>query len=51
MIEGIVLLVGNKISWKGIEVDLTKIDAMGKLPPLSNIKILQSFLGHASFYW
>jgi len=46
--EGIVL--GHKISAKGIEVDKAKIDVIEKLPPLVNVKGIRSFLGHAVFY-
>ncbi|KAL4380087.1 hypothetical protein GQ457_02G027270 [Hibiscus cannabinus] len=46
--EGIVL--GHKISSKGIEVDQAKIDVISKLPPPTTIKGIRSFLGHAGFY-
>ncbi|GJY40576.1 reverse transcriptase domain-containing protein, partial [Tanacetum coccineum] len=46
--EGIVL--GHKISRKGIEVDKAKIDVIAKLPYPSNVKGVRSFLGHAGFY-
>ena len=46
--EGIVL--GHKISARGIEVDRAKIDVIEKLPPPVNIKGTRSFLGHAGFY-
>jgi len=46
--EGIVL--GHKISAKGIEVDRAKIDVIKKLPPPLNVKGVRSFLGHAGFY-
>ncbi|GKB72170.1 putative ribonuclease H-like domain-containing protein [Tanacetum coccineum] len=46
--EGIVL--GHKISRKGIEVDKAKIDVISKLPYPSNVKGARSFLGHAGFY-
>ena len=45
--EGIVL--GQKISSKGIKVDKTKIDVIGKLPPPVNVKGVRCFLGHAGF--
>src|ERR1051325_3065619 len=48
VIEGIVL--GHKISSKGIEVDNAKIDVIETLPPPTNVKGIRSFLGHASFY-
>ncbi|GJX49031.1 reverse transcriptase domain-containing protein [Tanacetum coccineum] len=46
--EGIVL--GYKISRKGIEVDKAKIDVIAKLPYPTNVKGVRSFLGHAGFY-
>ncbi|KAG9458840.1 hypothetical protein H6P81_003348 [Aristolochia fimbriata] len=46
--EGIVL--GHKISERGIEVDRAKIEVIEKLPPPRNIKGIRSFLGHAGFY-
>ena len=46
--EGIVL--GHKISAKGIEVDQAKIEVIEKLPPPVNVKGVRSFLGHAGFY-
>ena len=46
--EGIVL--GHRVSSKGIEVDPTKISTIEKLPPPTNVKGIRSFLGHASFY-
>ena len=46
--EGIVL--GHKISSKGIEVDMAKIEVIGKLAPPSTVKGIRSFLGHAGFY-
>ena len=46
--EGIVL--GHKISAKGIEVDQAKIEVIEKLPPPINVKGVRSFLGHAGFY-
>ena len=46
--EGIVL--GNKISSKGIEVDKAKINVIETLPPPTNVKGIWSFLGHAGFY-
>ncbi|GJT04209.1 reverse transcriptase domain-containing protein [Tanacetum coccineum] len=46
--EGIVL--GYKVSSAGLEVDKAKIDVISKLLPLTNIKGIRSFLGHAGFY-
>ena len=45
--EGIVL--GHRISARGIEVDGAKIEAIAKLPPPSSVKGIRSFLGHAGF--
>nr|GEX17179.1 reverse transcriptase domain-containing protein [Tanacetum cinerariifolium] len=46
--KGIVL--GNKISKSGIEVDKAKVDVITKLPHPTTIKGVRSFLGHAGFY-
>nr|GEW04912.1 hypothetical protein [Tanacetum cinerariifolium] len=46
--EGIVL--GHKISKKGIEVDKAKIEVISKLPHPTTVKGIHSFLGHARFY-
>ena len=46
--EGIVL--GHKVSKKGIEVDRVKIEVIEKLPPPTIVKGIRSFLGHAGFY-
>ena len=46
--EGIVL--GHRISAKGIKVDRAKIEAIEKLPPPSSVKGIRSFLSHAGFY-
>ena len=46
--EGIVL--GNKISSRGIEVDKAKADVIEKIPPPMNVKGIRIFLGHAGFY-
>nr|GEX16550.1 reverse transcriptase domain-containing protein [Tanacetum cinerariifolium] len=43
--EGIVL--GHKISKSGIEVDRAKVDVIAKLPHLTTVKGVRSFLGHA----
>nr|GEV55570.1 DNA-directed DNA polymerase [Tanacetum cinerariifolium] len=54
--EGIVL--GHKISKSGIEVDRVKVNVIAKLPHLTTVKGVRSFLGHAakkvfdaSFFW
>ena len=46
--EGIVL--GHRISIRGIEVDKAKIEVIEKLPPPSSVKGIRSFLSHAGFY-
>nr|GFC11374.1 reverse transcriptase domain-containing protein [Tanacetum cinerariifolium] len=46
--EGIVL--GHKISKKGIEADKAKIEVISKLPHPTIVKEIRSFLGHAGFY-
>lgn len=46
--EGIVL--GHKVSEKGIEVDKAKIDVMVGLALPRTVKDIRSFLGHAGFY-
>nr|GEV01747.1 reverse transcriptase domain-containing protein [Tanacetum cinerariifolium] len=46
--EGIVL--GHKISKSEIEVDRAKVDVIAKLPHMTTIKGVRSFLGHAGFY-
>jgi hypothetical protein len=46
--EGIVL--GHKISEKGIKVDKAKIEVIEQLPLPTNMKGIHSFLGHAGFY-
>ncbi|GJT36153.1 reverse transcriptase domain-containing protein [Tanacetum coccineum] len=43
-------ILGHKISGKGIEVDKAKIDVIAKLPYLTNLKGVRSFLGNAGFY-
>ena len=46
--EGVVL--GHKISTKGIKADQAKIEVIEKLPPPVNVKRVRSFLGHTGFY-
>nr|GFA73351.1 reverse transcriptase domain-containing protein [Tanacetum cinerariifolium] len=46
--EGIVL--GHKISKKGIKVDKAKIKVISKLPHSTTVKGIRSFLRHAGFY-
>ena len=46
--EGIVL--GHRISEKGVKVDRAKVEVIEKLPPPISVKGVRSFLGHAGFY-
>ena len=46
--EGIIL--GHRISEKGIEVDRAKVEVIERLPPPISVKGVRSFLGHAGFY-
>src|SRR3954467_8013539 len=46
--EGIVL--GHKISERGIEVDKANMEAIERMPYPRDIKGVRSFLGHAAFY-
>ncbi|KAI3742950.1 hypothetical protein L1987_60649 [Smallanthus sonchifolius] len=43
--EGIML--GQKLSRAGIEVDRAKIETISKLPPPTSVRSVRSFLGHA----
>jgi hypothetical protein len=45
--QGIVL--GHAMSERDIEVDKAKVETVEKLPPLTDVKSLRSFLGHAGF--
>ena len=46
--EGIVL--GHKVSERGIEVDRAKVEAIEKMQCPRDIKGIRSILGHAGFY-
>jgi len=46
--EGIVL--GHRVSERGIEVDRAKTEVIEQLPPPTNVRGVRSFLGHAGFY-
>jgi len=48
VIEGIVL--GHKISKRGIEVNKAKVEVIEKLTPPTNVKGIRSFLNHVGFY-
>ena len=44
------IVLGHRISERGIEVDRARIEIIEKLPPPTSIKGVRSFLGHAGFY-
>ena len=44
------IILGHKISRKGIEVDKAKIEVIAKLPTPECVKDIRSFLGNAGFY-
>src|SRR3954471_15396196 len=44
------IVLGRKISERGIEVDRTKIEAIEKMPCPRDIKGIHSILGHVGFY-
>ena len=46
--KGIVL--GHRVSERGIEVDRAKIEVIEELPSPMNIRGVCSFLGHVGFY-
>ena len=46
--EGI--LLRHRVSERGIEVDISKIETIEKLPPPSSVKGIRSFLEHVGFY-
>ncbi|PIN24288.1 DNA-directed DNA polymerase [Handroanthus impetiginosus] len=46
--KGIVL--GHKVSNRGIEVDKAKLETIEKLPPRTSVKVVRSFLEHTGFY-
>ena len=45
-----VIVLGHKISERGIEVDKAKVDVIEKMPCPKDIKGIRSFLGHVDFY-
>jgi len=47
--EGVVL--GYVVFERDIEIDKAKIDAIGRLPPPTCVKGMQSFLEHTGFHW
>ena len=48
MVQGGIVL-GHKVSKKGIDVDKAKVDLIANLPVPSSVKQVRSFLGHAGF--
>ena len=44
------IVIGHKVSTRGIEVDKAKIEVIEQLPPPTNVKDIHSFLDHAGFY-
>nr|GEW24211.1 hypothetical protein [Tanacetum cinerariifolium] len=44
------IVLGHKISKKGIKVDKAKIEVISKLPHPTTVKGIRSFLRHAGFY-
>ena len=44
------IVLGHRISGRGIEVDRAKSEIIKKLPPPTSVKGVWSFLGHAGFY-
>ena len=49
MVNGGIVL-GHKISKRGIEVDKAKVDAIEKMPCPKDMKGIRSLLGHDGFY-
>ena len=48
--ETLGVVLGHIISREGIQVDLTKIELISKLPSPTIVKKVRQFLGHAGFY-
>jgi hypothetical protein len=44
------IVLGHKISERGIEVDRAKVEAIEKMPCPRDVKGIHSILGHAGFY-
>ena len=44
------IVLGHRLSGRGIEVDQAKIEIIEKLPPPTSVKGGRSFLSHTSFY-
>ena len=43
------IVLGHKVSGKGIEVDRAKVEAIERMPTPRDIKGIRSFLGHVGF--
>jgi len=43
------IVLGHKISRRGIKVEKAKIEVIVKFPPPKCVKDIRSFLGHAGF--
>nr|GEU64462.1 hypothetical protein [Tanacetum cinerariifolium] len=48
--DNVTIVLGHKISKNGIEVYRAKVDVITKVPHLTTVKGVRSFLGHAGFY-
>ena len=44
------IVLGHKVTGRGIEVDKAKVEAIERLPPPHDVKGIRSFLGHTGFY-
>lgn len=44
------IILGQKVSARGMEVDKAKLETIENLPPPTSVKGVRSFLGHAGFY-
>ena len=44
------VVLGHIVSNKGIEVDKAEVELIEKLPPLTSVKGVRSFLEHIGFY-
>lgn len=44
------IVLGHKVSKKGLEVDRAKIEVIENLPQPLSVKEVRSFLGHVGFY-
>ena len=44
------IVLGHRVFRKRIEVNKEKIEVFDKLPPLTSVKGIKSFLGHDKFY-